>query len=102
MFFYPLLLLQSNEVNGSSAMEFEGFLRGMGYLFGVGLTVATFISDRHLSIAKHMREKLPNIRHYFDLWHLKKSKSDQLNNLSSHIHCKYIHIHKIQYIVQYS
>ena len=55
-------------------MEFEGFLRSMAYLFGVGLTMSAFISDRHCSIAKHMREKLPTVNHYFDLWHLKKSE----------------------------
>jgi hypothetical protein len=31
------------------------------------------LSDRHSSIAKYMRENLAHIKHYFDLWHLKKS-----------------------------
>ena len=55
-------------------MEYAGFQRCMAYLLGPGLAIGTFISDRHLSIAKHMREKLSNITHYFDLWHIKKSK----------------------------
>jgi hypothetical protein len=46
----------------------------MDFLLASGLAISTFVSDRHTSIAKHMREKLPNITHYFDLWHLKKSK----------------------------
>ena len=45
----------------------------MEYLLGCGLLIKTFGSDRHASIAKHMREKLANIKQYFDIWHLKKS-----------------------------
>ena len=55
-------------------MEYAGFQRCMAYLLGSGLAIGTFISDRHLSIAKHMREKLSNITHYFDLWYIKKRK----------------------------
>eukprot|EP00795_Rhopilema_esculentum_P007346 gene7346-13078_t len=62
-----------NEVGNSAGMEFEGFKRCMAFLQRGNLEPSTFTSDRHLSITKHMREQLPNIRHYFDLWHLKKS-----------------------------
>lgn len=55
-------------------MEYEGFQRCMTYLLGCGVVIGTFISDRHASIAKHMREKLKGITHYFDLWHIKKRK----------------------------
>ena len=54
-------------------MEYAGFCRSMEYLLGLGLVIKTFVSDRHSKIAKHVREKLPNITHYFDIWHLKKS-----------------------------
>ena len=63
---------QRNEVGSSPAMEYEGFQRCMTFLLGCGLAIGTFISDRHVSIAKHMREKLKDITHYFDLWHIKK------------------------------
>ena len=53
-------------------MEYVGFQRCMTYLSECGLKTSTFISDRHTSIAKHMREKLKEVVHYFDLWHLKK------------------------------
>ena len=69
----PLFLLQRNEVGNSSGMEYEGFCRSMEYLLGLGLVIKTFVSDRHLAIAKHMKEKLTHITHYFDIWHLKKS-----------------------------
>lgn len=54
-------------------MEYLGFQRSLAYLSECGIKISTFISDRHTSIAKHMREKLIDITHYFDLWHLKKS-----------------------------
>jgi hypothetical protein len=54
-------------------MEYAGFCKSMEYLLGLGFVVKTFVSDRQSAIAKHMREKLSNIIHYFDIWHLKKS-----------------------------
>ena len=65
---------QRNEVGSSTAMEYAAFQQCMDFLMGHSLDISTFVSDRHISIAKHMREKLTNITHYFDLWHLKKSK----------------------------
>ena len=56
-------------------MEYHGFMRCMEYILGHALLVNTFVSDRHSAIAKHMREKLAHIKHYFDLWHLKKSNT---------------------------
>jgi hypothetical protein len=54
-------------------MEYEGFKRSMDFLLEE-INISTLVSDRHQTIAKHMREKLPKIIHYFDIWHLKKSK----------------------------
>ena len=59
-------------MGSSTAMEYEGFCRSMEYLLSL-IAVKTFVSDRHSSITKHMREQLPQIIHYFDIWHLKKS-----------------------------
>ena len=55
-------------------MEYLAFQNCMTFLLGCGIVMSTFISDRHGSIIKHMRTKLANVKHYFDLWHLKKSK----------------------------
>lgn len=63
-------------------MEFLGFQNCMTYLLGCGLAIRAMITDRHTSIAKHMREQLSHITHYFDLWHLKKSKT-------FHLSCEY-------------
>lgn len=72
-----LLLLpyfQRNQAGSSPAMEFMGFKQCMDYLLGCGVLMTTFISDRHTTIASHMKKVLTKIVHYFDIWHLKKSK----------------------------
>ena len=38
-------------------MEYEGFLRSFSFLKLHEFDVAVFVSDRHLTIAKHMREQ---------------------------------------------
>ena len=55
-------------------MELLGFRKSMQYLTDSQLDISTFISDRHTSIAKCMRENYNGITHYYDLWHLAKSK----------------------------
>ena len=60
-------------MGSSTAMEYHGFVQAMEYLLGTGLLLKTLISDRHSGIAKHMTEKLASIKHYFDVWHPKKS-----------------------------
>ena len=86
------IFLQRNEVGNSPGMEYLGFQRSLAYLSECGIKISTFISDRHTSIAKHMREKLTDIVHYFDLWHLKKSMFEP--------HCvffvKHINVQKMQ------
>ena len=57
-------------------MEFLAFKQCMEYLIGCDLTITTFISDRHTSIASHIQKDPKNIEHYFDIWHLKKSKTN--------------------------
>lgn len=63
---------QRNEAGSSTAIEFMAFKQCMNYLIGYGLLITTFISDRHVSIASHMKKVLHKIIHYFDIWHLKK------------------------------
>ena len=65
---------QRNEAGSSQAMECAAFKKAMAFLSQSGIEIKTFISDRHTSIAKYMREDLSHIKHYFDLWHIKKSK----------------------------
>jgi hypothetical protein len=81
-------LLQRNQAGSSPAMEFLSFKSCMAYFKKQGLTITTFISDRHASIAKHMRTVLKNITHYFDIWHLKKSK---YNSILIHMYFRVVH-----------
>ena len=62
-------------------MEYEGFQRSMNFMMGQPCGVSTFVSDRHTSIMKHMKEQLPEVIHYFDLWHLEKSMYNQNDSL---------------------
>ncbi|XP_068738524.1 uncharacterized protein [Montipora capricornis] len=75
-------LVQRNQVGSSTAMGFMGFQECMQYLIGYGLLIGTFISDRHISIASHMNKVLHHIKHYFDIWHLKKKTRKSLTAIS--------------------
>ena len=55
-------------------MEFMAFQHCMDFLLAYGLLITTFISDRHTTIASHIKNVLTNITYYFDIWRLKKSK----------------------------
>ena len=81
LFFILFLLPQRNVAGSSPAMEYLAFQNCMQYLLGCGLPIGALITDRHMSIAKHMREQLPQITHYFDLWNLKKSKGLPIHKL---------------------
>lgn len=64
-------------------MEFMGFQEALTFLLGTAVIIKAFISDRHSQIAKWMRVECPKkckdigkpvIDHFFDLWHIGKSK----------------------------
>ena len=64
-------------------MEFLAFKKAFTFMLGSGMIIKSFISDRHASIAKWMREECPKkskdlgkriVDHFFDLWHIAKSK----------------------------
>ena len=50
------------------------FQHCMDFWLACSLLITTFISDRHSTIASHMKNILTNIVHYFNIWHLKKNK----------------------------
>lgn len=64
-------------------MEFVGHRRAIMFLLTTEMIIKEYITDRHTSITKWMREDCPNIcnemgkpkiDHFFDLWHIAKSK----------------------------
>ena len=85
--FHFVLNMQCNEAGSSSVMEFLGHQRAFAYLFTTAMKIKSFISDRHRSIAKLMRETCPKkcrelnkpvVEHFFDLWHVAKRKTTNI------------------------
>ena len=57
-------------------MEKEGLIRGVAFLQGKELDIATLITDRHPQIQKWIRENLHNTVHYYDVWHVQRVSLD--------------------------
>lgn len=52
----------------------EGFVRSIYFINNKGIKIEQIITDRHVQIVKHIREEMPNTKHYFDVWHVAKGK----------------------------
>ncbi|XP_062588586.1 uncharacterized protein LOC134250245 isoform X2 [Saccostrea cucullata] len=85
-----LQLIQSNEVGGSCLMEKEGLIRGVRYLEENGLPISQIVTDRHLQVAKWMRENLPDTTHSIDVWHVAKGFKKKLLALSKEKDCEHL------------
>ena len=46
------------------------------------LKANNLVTDRHASIAKFVTEKCPQIKHYYDCWHVAKSVSKMLKSMA--------------------
>ena len=53
-------------------MEKEGLLRVLNFLQEQNLTTDVLVTDRHRQINKWIREEHPEIKHYYDVWHVAK------------------------------
>ena len=62
-------------------MELAGAKSCFEYLQNSGIKIATFISDRHMGIAKWIRESQPEIHHFNDLWHVVKGITKKLTKV---------------------
>ena len=82
-----LQLIQSNEVGGSVHMEKEGLIRGLEKLEQASIEVKALVTDRHPQIQKYMREKKPEVKHYYDVWHVAKGVSRKLEALAKERNC---------------
>ncbi|XP_077532196.1 uncharacterized protein LOC144144560 [Haemaphysalis longicornis] len=71
-------------------MEKKGLIRGLQFLQSSGIAVKSLTTDRHSGIKKHMREKEPEILHYFDVWHVSKGLRKKLNAASKRAGCMMI------------
>ena len=53
-------------------MELKGAMDCFKFLKVAGLCIDIFVSDRHRSIAKWIRENQPGTKHFLDIWHVAK------------------------------
>lgn len=53
-------------------MELEGLRRGLRILHDAGVIVQGIVTDRHMQIAKFLRETYQQIDHRYDVWHIAK------------------------------
>jgi len=83
-------LVQANETGGSQQTELEGAKRCFRFLEQLGLTIGVFISDRHRSIAKWIRENCRNTTHFYDIWHVARSLTKKLLVASKEKGCEII------------
>jgi len=64
---------QSNEVGGSSLME-KGLARSLQFLQSRGLSPDAIVTDWHPQIEKYIRDAVPSVKHYYDVWHVAEGK----------------------------
>ncbi|XP_014676344.1 PREDICTED: uncharacterized protein LOC106816275 isoform X1 [Priapulus caudatus] len=68
-------LVKVTEVKNSYWMELEGLKRCFAKILSSGVSIKTFVTDRHTQIKKFMRDDQQEITHYFDIWHVGKASS---------------------------
>ena len=88
--FFFVIFQQANQTGNSNAMELEGAKRCFLFLQSVGLSVITFVSDRHRGIAKWLKTSQPQTTHYFDIWHVARSINKKLLKASQEKGCEVI------------
>ncbi len=67
-------IFQRNEVSSANAMELEGLKRGLGELKKRRVPWGSIVTDRHIGIKSFLRDTYKNVAHWFDIWHMAKSK----------------------------
>lgn len=71
-------------------MELVGAKRCFAYLEQSNIKVAKFVSNRHIGIAKWVRETLTSVQHYYDIWHIARSITKKLIKGSKEKDCEVI------------
>ena len=56
----------------SIILHFTTSLRSVARIKSERLNIGELVTDRHVQITKYVREEMPNISHYFDVWHVAK------------------------------
>lgn len=53
-------------------MEHEGLQRAVRLFCDADMTIDTLITDRHKQNAAWIRNNLPDVHHFYDIWHVAK------------------------------
>ena len=53
-------------------MEKEGLSKSLAVLQSAGLSIDAIVTDRHPQIQKYLREAVPSVKHFYDVWHVAK------------------------------
>ena len=69
-------------------MELDAAKRCLAYLKEMAVSIRVFITDRHSSISKWMRQEHKDILHLYDLWHICKSVTKKLLKASKEKGCE--------------
>jgi hypothetical protein len=56
-------------------MELEGLKRAISTVQDGGVKLSDITTDRHVQVRKYLRENEKEINHWFDTWHVAKSKN---------------------------
>lgn len=78
-------------------MEKEGFMRSLAAL-KPKVKIQHVVTDRHKGIAAYMRQEEPEIKHFYDCWHVVKGTSYSLITLEIFL---FLCAQKIDYIDEF-
>ena len=68
-------------------MELDGAKRCFLHLEGAGVVITKFVSDRHASITKWVREFQSPTKHFYDIWHVARSVTKKIFKASKENGC---------------
>ncbi|XP_071965513.1 uncharacterized protein [Antedon mediterranea] len=80
-------LVQSSDVKSSYHMELKGLQKTLDVFKDFKVNISTIVSDRHRQLQKYLRDNFPDIKHYFDCWHIAKSIKKKIQAISTKKSC---------------
>jgi ribonuclease HI len=83
---HTVCLHKSQTGNVSGRMEVAGITQGLQYLQNQGLVINRLTTDRAKAIITLMKQKFPNIQHFFDMWHFTKGVAAVLRKVVVSLH----------------
>ena len=83
-------IVQSNQVKSSNHMELKGLQETLTVLDQFKIKIKSLVTDRHKQIAKWLRDHRPDIKHFFDCWHIAKSIKKKIQSLVKKNACQLI------------